>query len=185
MCADTKAPADQAFVAFSRQHALVKVEGRGSFKISASLKQFGETVIQEKVPLILVDMLLCIGMDSTFMGVLAGVASRMKVYQGTIVLVNCSPRTRGLLATLGLDQLIMAFEAGQTPSTYEDLLNGRVRREKLEDGSCQDVETVQTMLDAHQDLVNLVPDNMPQFKDVLIFLRDEVNRKAGNQKGLG
>lgn len=185
MNADAKVPVDQAFVAFSGGHAIVKVEGRGSFKISASLKQFGESVIQQKVSMILVDMLHCIGMDSTFMGVLAGMASRMKTYSGQIVLVNCSPRTRGLLATLGLDQLISAYEAGQTPVTYEEILSGRIRRERLEDGSCQDAETIRTMLDAHQDLVALVPENLPQFKDVLIFLRDEVSRKAGNPKGLG
>jgi anti-sigma B factor antagonist len=182
---DDKIPVDQAYVAISGQYALVKVEGRGSFKISASLKQFGDTVISKRLPLIIVDMTQCIGMDSTFMGVLAGVATRMKVQSGRIVMVNCSPRTKGLLSTLGLDQLINTFESGHTPEQYVAILHGRMPREALEAGSCHDVETVKTMLDAHQNLVDLVPENLPQFKDVLIFLREEVSRKTGDQQGAG
>lgn len=185
MSSDPKAPSDQAFVAISGQTAIVRVEGRGSFKISASLKQFGETVVLGKLPLLLVDMQHCIGMDSTFMGVLAGVASRMKTQAGQIVMVNCSPRTRGLLATLGLDQLIPAYELGQAPAQFLAILGGRVPREQLEQGSCQDAETIRTMLAAHENLVDLVPENLPQFKDVLVFLRDEVNRKAGSPPAVG
>jgi anti-anti-sigma factor len=182
---DTKTPVDQAFVAISGKNALVKVEGRGSFKISSSLKQFGDTVVSSKLPLILVDMTLCIGMDSTFMGVLAGVATRMKSHSGKIVMVNCSPRTKGLLSTLGLDQLISTYEVGHAPEQYAAILQGRTPREALEAGSCHDAETVQTMLDAHQNLVDLVPENLPQFKDVLLFLREEVNRKSGDRQGAG
>ncbi|HMO51594.1 MAG TPA: STAS domain-containing protein [Kiritimatiellia bacterium] len=176
-------PVDQAFVVLSDRHALIRVEGRGSFKISASLKQFGDAVVRKKVSLILVDMTRCIGMDSTFMGVLAGMASRLKPIGGNVALVNCSPRTRGLLATLGLDQLIEASEVGATPEAYASLLEGRAPREKLEAASCQDPDTVKTMLDAHQNLVDLVPENLPQFKDVLLFLREEMNRKAGDRQG--
>lgn len=180
---DSKAPVDQVFVAISGRNAVVKVEGRGSFKVSSSLKEFGDSVIKNHLPLILVDMTSCIGMDSTFMGVLAGVASRMKTQSGEIVLVNCAPRTRGLLATLGLDQLIKAYEAGRTPEPYDAILKGRMPRDILDTASCHDVDTMKTMLDAHQNLVDLVPENLPQFKDVLVFLREEVNRKTGERQG--
>lgn len=180
--ADDVKGADQVLVAIAGRNAVVKVEGRGSFKVSSSLKEFGDNVIKSKISLILVDMIHCIGMDSTFMGVLAGVASRLKTQAGEIVLVNCAPRTRGLLATLGLDQLIKAYEAGNTPGQYDDILQGRQPREKLDVSGCEDADTVRTMLDAHQNLVDLVPENLPQFKDVLQFLREEVKRKAGERQ---
>lgn len=174
-----KLPDDVVHVALTTHVALVRVEGRGSFKISASLKQFGDAVVLKKLGLLLVDMAPCIGMDSTFMGVLAGVAGRMKTYAGQIVLIHCSARTRGLVATLGLDQLITAFETAETPSEYAAMFQGRAPREKLAPSAGpQDVETMRTMLEAHQHLVELVPENMPQFKDVLTFLRDEVARKT-------
>jgi anti-sigma B factor antagonist len=174
-----KSPPDAVLVALTGQHALVKVTGRGSFKISASLKDFAESVVRRNLPLMLVDMAQCIGMDSTFMGVLAGVASRMKTHGGEVVLANCSARTRGLLATLGLDQLITAYETTETPARYAALIAGRPPGEELSPAAAQDVETVKTMLDAHQSLVDLVPENLPQFKDVLEYLREELERKAG------
>ena len=185
MSGEQNIPADLASVAITDRFAIVKMEGRGSFKISASLKQFGDTIISRRIPLIVVDMTNCIGMDSTFMGVMAGLATRLKTQSGKIVMVNCSPRTRGLLATLGLDQLIGTFEIGHTPEIYSAILQGRTPREELEAGSCHEIETVQTMLDAHQNLVDLVPANLPQFKDVLVFLREELNRKSGDQPGAG
>ncbi|HMP90472.1 MAG TPA: STAS domain-containing protein [Kiritimatiellia bacterium] len=183
MSADPKSAADQAYVAVAGRVALVKVEGRGSFKISASLKQFGDSVVKDRLPLLLLDMSLCIGMDSTFMGVLAGIASKLKTQAGRVVLVNCTPRTRGLLATLGLDQLISAYEAGQTPEDYENILHAKRPSDQLDAASCRDEQTMRTMLDAHQNLVDLVPENMPQFRDVLVYLREELNKKTGEEQG--
>jgi anti-anti-sigma factor len=178
-------PVDQASVALSGKVALVRVTGRGSFKLGASLKQFGESVVRLRVPLLLFDMAQCIGMDSTFMGVLAGLATRLRTHDGRIVLVHCSPRTRGLLATLGLDQLIAAYETADTPPEFEEALSGRATGESLASAGGQDVDTVKTMLDAHQNLVDLVPENLPQFKDVLVYLREEVERKTGEPRGGG
>lgn len=186
MSGSDSSPSDAVYVAMSGRYALVKVTGRGSFKVSASLKQFAESVIRKELPLILVDMTQCIGMDSTFMGVLAGVASRLKTIGGEVVLAHCSSRTRGLLATLGLDQLIPAYETAETPPRYAAMIEGRPPQQELNPAATQDVETVKTMLDAHQQLVDLVPENLPQFKDVLDYLREEVERKgaqAGPQHG--
>jgi anti-anti-sigma factor len=183
MIGEPTSPSDQVFVAIAGNNAVVKVEGRGSFKVSASLKQFGDTILQKRISFMIVDMAHCIGMDSTFMGVLAGLGSRLKVHDGRIALVNCTPRTRGLVATLGLDQLIQAYEMGKTPPAYTAILLGREPDKMLESVTGQDAATMRAMLDAHQNLVDLVPDNLPQFKDVLVFLREEIGRKSGGPQG--
>lgn len=175
-------PADQAsgdnvFVAISGPSAIVKVEGRGSFKTSAALKQFGDTVIQKKIALMLIDMAACIGMDSTFMGVLAGIASRMRTVSGRIVLVNCTQRTYGLVGTLGLDQLIASHLSGSTPPDLASILSGRPNGEVLPSASSKDAETIRTMIQAHETIVDLAPETLPQFKDVIQFLREEASRK--------
>lgn len=174
---------DAVFVALTDHYALVRVEGRGSFKVSASLKQFGDSIVHKKLPLVVVDMAACIGMDSTFMGVLAGMATRLKSQSAHIVLAHCSSRTRGLLSTLGLDQLITAFETADTPVEYSAMIQGRVPRQKLGDASPDDPGTLKTMLDAHENLIDVSPENMPQFKDVLVYLREEVSRRSGEGSG--
>jgi anti-sigma B factor antagonist len=184
LLSDGDKPQDDAvFVALTPRYALVKIQGRGSFKVSPSLKQFGEAVVKKNLPLLLVDMSACIGMDSTFMGVLAGVANRMKPLSGRIVLVHCTSRTRNLLATLGLDQLITSFEGADTPAEYDAMIRGRTAKEKLDSSSQLSPETSRTMLEAHEALVDIAPGNMPQFKDVLTFLREEVSRKSSDTPG--
>jgi len=170
-------PADHVFVAISGSNAIVRVEGRGSFKTSAALKQFGDTVILKRLPLMVIDMNTCIGMDSTFMGVLAGIASRMRGVDGRIALVNCTQRTYGLIGTLGLDQLIASYLAGSTPPDLAVVLQGRAPGEALASVSCKDPETMRTMIQAHETIVDLAPETLPQFKDVIQFLREEVSRK--------
>ncbi len=172
-------PVDQAFVALTGRYAVVKVEGRGTYKLGASLRTFGDDVVNLRLPLMLIDMAQCIGMDSTFMGVLAGIATRLKPHTGRVVLINCSHHNHNLLATLGLDQLIDAFEDGQAPEAYQRMLEGGQPDEKLETTCGKDAATVDVMLSAHQQLVDLVPENLPQFRDVLTYLREEASRKTG------
>jgi len=177
MNSGASSPADQVFVAIAGPNAIVKVEGRGSFKTSAALKQFGDSVILKKLQLMVIDMTACIGMDSTFMGVLAGIASRLRTISGRIVLVNCTQRTFGLIGTLGLDQLIASYLAGSTPPDINAVLQGRTPGEALASVSCKDPETMRTMIQAHETIVDLAPETLPQFKDVIQFLREEVSRK--------
>lgn len=169
---------DRALVAVAGRNAFVRVEGRGSFKISSSLKQFADACIEQEVCRVLLDMAACIGMDSTFMGVIAGVATRLKrANEGVVILYNLTPRTRGLLATLGLDQLVQAYEAGATPPELAQAGAGEESLTPL-DTSASQLDTARTMLEAHEKLCEVNPDNLPKFKDVLTYLREDVQKKA-------
>ncbi|HMP72873.1 MAG TPA: STAS domain-containing protein [Kiritimatiellia bacterium] len=171
---------DRALVAISGDTAFVKVEGRGSFKISSSLKQFGEDAIEQGVHVLHMDMLGCIGMDSTFMGVIAGLSTRMKrAGRGPVIMMNLSPRTRGLLATLGLDQVVEAREA--SASAEGGATGPGVAMKPLEAMAGSQTEATRTILDAHENLVALHPDNAPRFKDVLTYLREDLNRKESDR----
>jgi hypothetical protein len=39
--------------------------------------------------------------------------------------------------------------------------------------------TAETMLEAHEDLVRVSPENLPKFKDVLTFLREDLEQEGG------
>jgi anti-anti-sigma regulatory factor len=161
--------------------ALVRVDGRGSFKVSTSLKEFGQVALQAGATTAVLDMGRCIGMDSTFMGVLAGWATRLRQRPGgRLALINLSPRTRSLVATLGLDQIVQAYEAGPLPDDLHAaaaLSEGLAALEPREESRAT---TTETMIEAHENLVQLSPENLPRFKDVLIYLREDLNRKTGD-----
>ncbi|MBN1268452.1 MAG: STAS domain-containing protein [Kiritimatiellae bacterium] len=176
---DQDQTADRLLVVIQGDTAFVRIEGRGSFKISTDMKQFGAAAIEQKCRRFVFDMRHCLGMDSTFMGVLAGLAFRLRQkLSGEMLMVNLSTRTRGLLATLGLDQLIRPFMAGSTPPDLEGVL-GKEPFEAPGYPPPTEQERAKTVLEAHEDLVRAVPANLPKFKDVITFLREDLKKAGG------
>ncbi len=172
-------PLDQLLVAVCQPAAFIRVQGRGSFKISTAMKEFAGAAIDQGCTRLVLDMAECVGMDSTFMGVLAGLAVRLRQKSGGIIMVNLSLRTRGLLATLGLDQVIEPHMSGDTPADVQPFLGAAPGRlESLDTRERSTRVTTETMLEAHQDLVRLSPENLPKFKDVLTFLREDLKREG-------
>jgi len=118
----------------------------------------------------------CTGMDSTFMGVLAGLALRMKRERlGKIVAMNLTPKTASLLETLGLDRIIECFQSGEESESLNECLSG-LGLSALEDTENGKKVTLETMLTAHQDLVRAAPGNEAKFKDVISYLDQDLKQ---------
>jgi anti-anti-sigma factor len=174
---------DMLLVAMQGDYALVRVVGRGSFKVSTNLKQFGMAAIEADCRIMVLDMEHCIGMDSTFMGVLAGLAFRLQQQaDGSLLLVNLNERTLHMITTLGLDQVVEPYLVGQTPKAYEQMLAPPTGLESLDGGAENRQTTAETVLEAHETLANLTPENAPKFKDVLVFLREDLQRAADSRQ---
>ena len=115
------------------------------------------------------------------MGVLAGLAFRLKNEQGgRVSMVNLSPHTHGLLDTLGLNRLLDTAMIGETPPEFQAVLDADPKLEQLDQPDESKRESAETMLEAHENLVTLSPDNLPRFKDVLTFLREDVDKDDAN-----
>jgi anti-anti-sigma factor len=163
---------------------LVRVAGRGTFKVGSALKHFGMAAIEADCSCILFDMTDCVGMDSTFMGVLAGLAAELRRRSsGDIILVNLSEKTRGLMATLGLDQIVRAYLAGSEPEDVGSLCPGEDVLKLLKVSPESRDDRARTMLEAHENLVDVSAENYPRFKDVLAFLREDVEKAAATKAG--
>jgi len=174
---DENKSGDQLLVAIHDGVAYVRLRNRGSFKVSKAMKQFGLSAVDQNLDRIVVDLSDCVGMDSTFMGVLAGLAFRLKKKNnGRLYMINLSSRTRGLLSTLGLDQLVETCMAGATPPEFDNVFSqGRDMNALAADESSRR-ETAEMMLEAHENLVEVSPENLPRFKDVLTFLREDIKK---------
>lgn len=172
------ASTDRIEVASAGDQALVRVLGRGSFKVSAPLKQFAYAMIDQGARRLVLDMKDCAGMDSTFMGMLAGLSFHLAKYDDGkgLVLVGLSPRTQGLLATLGLDRAVTTYPAGSAPAEMEALFENPAGLAALPDDDSGRKQTAEMMLEAHENLVELTAENLPRFKDVLTFLREDVEK---------
>ena len=161
--------------AYSNRIAVLRVQGRGSFKTSPPLKQFIHQVIKtESADRILIEMSDCSGMDSTFMGVVAGIACYIKSRPAfSFKLINLSEKNQKLLVTLGVDRVVdYTLSASEEEQDLLNRLNGSTR--SLETKASSKLDAAKTTLEAHETLVEINPDNLSKFKSVLEYLQDDV-----------
>ncbi len=171
---------DQLLVAIHKQCAMVRVRGRGSFKNAPTLKRFGVSAIEKGCAQIVLDMDECHSMDSTFMGVLAGLALRLhRESAGQLVAINLTPKTLSLLDTLGLTRLIEAHEVGAAAVALAASLGDIFDVAGLVEDAPDRRVTLETMIEAHQNLVDATPDNLTRFKDVLTYLTQDLKQIEG------
>jgi anti-sigma B factor antagonist len=155
----------------------VRVEGKGSFLNSGSLKQFAREMVDRGYRDFVIDLRNCVMMDSTFMGTMAGVALRLKeIGEGHLRVIRCGERSRQLLSGLGLDQLFQISANGAVAPQCEAL-----QKTHAADPDARKQEQAKEMLDAHQALCDAVPENLPRFKDVLDYLRQDLNQAAASK----
>lgn len=161
---------DRILVSVDEAYALARVLGRGSYKVSRSLKEFASRVMDAGNTVFLVDLQHCVGMDSTFMGVLAGLSQRQQKESGRkVILTGVSDKLVNLMKTLGLSQLVEI--QGDAPETQPQELN------ELERIKETPLESANTMLEAHEKLVEIDEENRLRFQDVLEYLREDIQRQ--------
>lgn len=166
-------------VAVREQFALIKVTGRATFKLAPSLKRFCTTVMRNGCKEVVFDMEDCSGMDSTFMGVLAGIA--ISPADGTraahVIMMNLTPKTHTLLLGLGLGRVLECHETEDVPTLLKQRLSDVLHLQALDESSRVDQRvSLETMLQAHQHLVNVAPENLVRFRDVLTYLDQDIRK---------
>ncbi len=166
-------------VGCSNRTVWIRVIGKGSFLCSTHLKDFTREMINRGYREFALDLAECPVMDSTFMGTLAGVALRLRdVGQGALHIVNPNPRNLDLLEGLGLDQLFSMepTELLQPPPGRLDPATPGAGESQAA-LSAEKGDTSRTMLEAHEALVQADSANLTKFKDVLEFLRQDLDEK--------
>lgn len=152
----------------------LKVEGRGTFQNSPGVKEFVKKMIQRGSRDFVVDLGACELMDSTFMGTLAGVALRLReMGQGTLKAVNVNPRNSSLLENLGLDQL---FTVESSATAVPVSLHPATPVESAPDAQKE------TVLAAHEALIEADAQNAVKFKDVIEYLRQELSQDSQQEE---
>lgn len=167
---------DNLTAAFIDDAAVICVEGRGSFKISPPMKQFIHQVIDaQSANRILLDMSHCIGMDSTFMGVIAGISCFIKGKPNVqFKLINLSEKNQKLLITLGVDRVV-DYSLSTTGNEKCLISDSDADAQTLEPDFSDKLEAAKTSLEAHEALVDINPENYAKFKAVVEYLQDDVD----------
>jgi anti-sigma B factor antagonist len=182
----------------------VKVVGRGSFQNSGCLKAFYQQLLKEGTHRFVVDLDACTYLDSTFLGILLSLALALKQGEyGPLHVLNAGPKNLDLLKNLGLDRLIHISSGGaggaggagsSAPKGSGDPVgNGhggkatqKVSLEGITEAGLEEMpcpvptreEAAPTILEAHEALMEFDERNVPKFKDVVEFLREDLGHTA-------
>jgi anti-sigma B factor antagonist len=155
----------------------VRVAGRGSFLNSGSLKEFAREMVNRGFREFVFDLQDCVMMDSTFMGTMAGMALRLKeLGQGRLHVIHCGERSRELLSGLGLDQIFDIRSNGAIAPECEALT--KANGTPIEGSPEAKREQAGTMLEAHEALCQAAPENLTRFKDVLEYLKQDLQHES-------
>jgi len=170
-------------VGCSENRVYVRVVGRGTFQNSQPLRLFALQQIDEGQREFVLDLGQCQGMDSTFLGVLAGIGLRLRQNGklASVHIVNINPRNLELLETLGLDRLFTMNSSTPPPlaeADYRQLPDTDLTQ--LTHALDKD-ETADLMIEAHDNLVRADERNAPKFRELARFLREAVERRHRNQ----
>jgi anti-sigma B factor antagonist len=156
----------------------VRVEGKGNFLNSGNLKEFAQEMVNRGYREFVFDLEHCAMMDSTFMGTMAAVALRLKeLGQGRLRVVHCGQRSRELLSGLGLDQIFEIHSNGAAAPECEEMKDKAV----ADGAEAAKKERAETMLQAHEALCTAAPENFFRFKDVLDYLKQDLQQTTARK----
>lgn len=150
----------------------LRCAGKGNFVNSPLLKQAADAAIAGGRKLLVADLEKCEGMDSTFMGTLAGIAIKIeRENQGALHIANASQRNRDALEELGLN-LLMKINPTDAP-WIDHMQRIQTGLNAYESEKLSAREQTQFCLDAHRTLGQASAENINRFRMVVeMFERD-------------
>jgi len=125
-----------------------------------------DKMVQEGKKRFVIEFTKCKGMDSTFLGILAGCALKLRSQkpQGALILNHLGEHNYDLICNLGLQNLL---------TIAEDLDEHNCDNFKQLDEA--EVSSAKEVLQAHKNLVEAEQGNAAKFQDVIALLQNQVD----------
>jgi len=159
-------------VAVDKRTVYVRAKGLASMTNCLCVRDFIEDMLDEGRRIIVMDLAECTGMDSTFMGVLAGAASYPRD-TGTakvgLAVINANASLIKLLTSVGLNELVLINpKHTETPNVAYYHLGAQGSEE----------ERIALVRDAHQHLLKTSKQNEDLFGDLVEVLEAEMRKRG-------
>lgn len=146
------------------------------------MKAFGDERIAAGEVCLVVDLGGCSGMDSTFMGTLAGMAARLSSLDGGVLqIADSGTRNRRSLEDLGLDFLLEIDPPAAPWRGNMDSIRGSLKPPQASN-IASSLQRTQHVLEAHQTLMETNDHNACEFSNVVKLLETELAEKQNRQE---
>jgi anti-anti-sigma regulatory factor len=163
-------------VAVVEHTAFIKVPGRANYASSIDLKNLVGELRQRGFSEFILDLRECMTMDSTFLGVLAGLVLRNghpEPESPAIELLNPNSRVLDLIENLGVLSMFRVKNEDAPSTLIFEPTNDHPAPTKE--------EVTRNCLEAHRTLMKINPANVPKFKEVTQFMAEDL-KKLNNGK---
>lgn len=171
----------------------LRIVGKGCYQNSPDAQRFVLENNAERKRNFVIDFSECTGLDSTFMGMLLGLAKRLRAQQGCLHLINVCPHNARLLKGLGVHYFCTVAEndggfgaAGPDAcqcgsSDHDSEVSAPAPQEfnPVPHEALDKAEQTRHCLSAHEDLATANEENEGRFRDVIELMR----RKAAQFQG--
>lgn len=157
-------------VAVGSRAVYVRVHGLGSMNNCLCVRDFLDGMLQSDRGFVVIDLRDCTGMDSTFMGVIAGTASfETEDLSIGVAVVNASSELFRLLETVGLTELVFV---DPEPFDVKD-----VEFHALEEQAGEE-SRLKLVRQAHEHLIKISDKNEQAFGDLLRTIEMEMKTRG-------
>ncbi len=151
---------------------------------SPSVKSIADAYIADGGNHVIIDLELCAGVDSTFMGTLAGIARQCMATGGSVEIASPTERTLNAMMNLGLDALLSINP--EDASWQQDLASIREQvelesdeaQEQPDAKSLSETDRTKHVLEAHTTLRDLNEKNEESFGYVCTSLEEDLARRG-------
>ncbi|MFH1498445.1 MAG: STAS domain-containing protein [Verrucomicrobiota bacterium] len=157
-------------VAVGERAVYLRVHGLGSMTNCFCLRDVLDELIGSKRGFIVFDLADCSGMDSTFMGVIAGVATQeVEDRPVAVAVVNASRHLVKLLVSIGLTELLFIDPDPFSPPNIEF---------HVIEEQATDEDRLQLIREAHEHLIAISGANEKLFGSLLRTIEDEMRQRG-------
>jgi len=146
--------------------ATLAVIGKAGYLNCSNVGEFLTSAIDGGCARVVVLCRGCTGMDSTFLGILAGAALRLKKIGGKMFLADLSERNRELVENLGLSKFAALVDSGAERGEGGENIGAAPA-------------AADAILGAHENLVEADGANLSKFRDVISFLKRGREEREG------
>jgi hypothetical protein len=150
---------------------LIRVEGYATMQNSFVFQNLVENMLQQGCLDFTIDLSLCQGLDSTFMGILVGIVepSTEKSKISLLTLINIKENHQRSLDNLGISHI---FHITKVPIALP-----KIPMQAIEEVSVSPLSRLKTIQQAHRSLLALPSNHQKEFTEFLEMVEQELQQQ--------
>jgi anti-sigma B factor antagonist len=155
----------------------VRAVGQANMRTAPLLDVFLQETLSQPVQLVCIDLSVCTGMDSTFMGLLVGTSQSLGQRRARLVIVNPSAHNLRVLQMLGVETVVPVIERCLPVDGDFCVLSGPA--------AVSPAQRLELVHRAHLHLSAVSEANRSAFAPFLSALQADLRRREGRDRADG